>query len=229
MNDNRGYSRINRYQKRRNNKRSLLLLSSLALLFIVLLISLIALNKGKQDNNTDQQPQDLVETSLESDESNANESEEDGQGEDNDNETVDRVGNEENETTFDDENSDSEESVSDEIEVIEDSSDDNVIRAYTGNWEPIGTSQVGEHVTNYNDGSDDRIEIKRATSNVTGIAEEDMIEWWVGNDGPQKVFSVISDKEKTDYYKVYLFWIDREGWQVTKVEKIKEFKREDYE
>src|SRR5690625_91136 len=227
MNDNRGYSRINRYQKRRNNKRSLLLLSSLALLFIVLLISLIALNKGKQDNNANQQPQDSVETSLESDESNANESEEDGQGEDN--ETVDGVGNEENETTFDDENSYSEESVSDEIEVIEDSSDDNVIRAYTGNWEPIGTSQVGEHVTNYNDGSDDRIEIKHATSNVTGIAEDDMIEWWVGNDGPQKVFSVISDKEKTDYYKVYLSWIDHEGWQVTKVEKIKEFKREDYE
>ena len=40
------------------------------------------------------------------------------------------------------------------------STDENVTKAYTGDWEPIGTTQTGEHVTDYSDGSADRNEIK---------------------------------------------------------------------
>ena len=41
------------------------------------------------------------------------------------------------------------------------STDENVAKAYTGDWEPIGTSQTGEHsATDYTDGSADRIEIR---------------------------------------------------------------------
>src|SRR5699024_2022834 len=114
-----------------------------------------------------------------------------------------------------------------DVDVQEvDSSDNNVIVAYTGKWSPIGTVQEGSHTTNYSDGSDDRIEIKRAVSTVTGIKEDEMIENWVGNDGEQKVVSTVSNKNTDEVYNVYLSWINNEGWQVTKVERIKEYERQ---
>lgn len=109
-----------------------------------------------------------------------------------------------------------------DVQQVE-SADDNVIVAYTGNWLPIGTTQEGPHTTNYSDGSDDRIEIKKAVAAVTGITEDDMIEWRVENGGEQKVVSIISDKAKSEYYRSYLSWIDNEGWQVIKVERIKDY------
>lgn len=115
----------------------------------------------------------------------------------------------------------------DDVDVQQvDSTDDNVIVAYTGNWAPVGTVQEEPHTTNYNDGSDDRNEIKRAVSVVTGIEEADMTEHWVGNDGDQKVVATISSKSTEEVYQVYLSWINEQGWQVTKVERIKEYKKQ---
>src|SRR5699024_7360365 len=88
---------------------------------------------------------------------------------------------------------------------------ENVIEAYTADWPPSGTVQEGPHTTNYSDGSQDRIEIKRAVSYVTRIPENDMIEWRVENGGDQKVVATVSNNEQTDYYRVYLDWIDGEG------------------
>ncbi len=102
------------------------------------------------------------------------------------------------------------------------SADDNVEKAYTGDWEPVGTSQTGEHVTNYDDGSADRTEIKQATAAATGIDASEMVEWWVGNAGDQQVTTTVSDKAKSKIARVTLSWIDGEGWQVTQIEELKE-------
>ena len=118
------------------------------------------------------------------------------------------------------ENADDKEDIEVETEQVE-PSDDNVIEAYTGNWQPIGTVQEGPHTTVYDDGSQDRIEIKQAVISVTGLAD-DMIEWRIGNGGDQKVIATVSNPGKTDNYRVYLSWVDNQGWQVTSVEKLKE-------
>lgn len=113
-----------------------------------------------------------------------------------------------------------------EDEIIEVASDDpNVIKAYSGQWEPVETNQGGPHVTNYDDGSADRIEIRRATSQVTGVSEDDMIEYWVGSDGgaEDQVTSTILETSTQRYYKVYLTWNDGQGWQVTRYEEIQDF------
>ena len=102
------------------------------------------------------------------------------------------------------------------------STDDNVSTAYTGDWEPIGTTQTGEHVTDYSDGSADRNEIKQAISAVTGISADNMIEWWIGNAGDQQVTATVSDTQKEKIARVQLNWIDGEGWQVTLVEELNE-------
>lgn len=102
------------------------------------------------------------------------------------------------------------------------SNDPNVIKAYAADWEPIGTTQSGTHVTDYNDGSADRIEIKRAVSQATGVSEDDMVEYWIGNDGEQRVTATIIQLSSGKYFKTYLTWNDGKGWQVTRYDEIRE-------
>ena len=84
--------------------------------------------------------------------------------------------------------------------------------------EPIGTTQTGDHFTNYDDGSQDRIEIKEAVSKATGVPGDDMVENWVGNDGDQRVTSTITQSSTGKKFKVSLQWIDNKGWKVNQVE-----------
>src|SRR5699024_5521746 len=85
------------------------------------------------------------------------------------------------------------------------------------------TEQSGEHVTNYDDGSDDRKEIKQAVTEATGIDSDNIIEHWIGNNGEQKVEATVSDTRNKTSYRVYLSWINEEGWQVDRVDKLKEY------
>lgn len=102
------------------------------------------------------------------------------------------------------------------------SNDPNVIKAYAADWAPIGTTQSGTHVTDYNDGSADRIEIKRAVSQATGVSEDDMVEYWIGNDGEQRVTATIMQLSSGKYFKTYLTWNDGKGWQVTRYDEIRD-------
>lgn len=123
----------------------------------------------------------------------------------------------------DEEDSADEESESDaETEEVQ-SADDNVTKAYTGDWEPIGTTQTGDHsAIDFSDGSADRNEIKAAVAAATGISADNMIEWWVGNAGDQQVTATVSDTQKETIARVQLNWIDGKGWQVTLVEELNE-------
>src|SRR5699024_11681482 len=45
----------------------------------------------------------------------------------------------------------------------------------------------------YNDGSNDRVQIKNEIMAATGL-NDDLIEWWIGNDGPGRVEATVSDR-----------------------------------
>lgn len=194
MPQNKPSTRADRHVKRRNNNRKLLFLFVLALIFIVMLFSLITLG------NNDKNPETGHTKDLGSKQTVDNKNDE-PEGEE-------KASTDTNDVT---------------IEQLE-TTDENVIEAYTGNWKAIGTNQTGKHETNYTDGSADRVEIKRAVSMVTGLEESNITEHWVGNDGNQKVTATVSNKAFTEFYRVYLSWVDQEGWQPTKVEKIKQMK-----
>lgn len=202
MDENNNLSRVEKHRKRRNIKRSIIILFIIGFLFTVVLISLILTNGSKSQEalGEDIQPND-DDAEIQDDQLIINE---------------DNDISEENEI---EEEIDTSNDIF--IEYVE-PSDDNVIEAYIADWDPVGTTQEGEHTTNYNAGSQDRIEIKRATSAVTNINGDDMVEWRVENGGDQKVVATVSDKDETDIFRVYLSWIDIEGWQVTKLEKLKE-------
>jgi cell division protein FtsB len=89
-------------------------------------------------------------------------------------------------------------------------------------WSPIGTTQTEHHSTDYTKGSTDWNEMTKALSYATGIPESDMIIWFLGNNGgPNDAVGTISPKDKSVKYKVYITWVENQGWKPTKIEKVK--------
>lgn len=204
---------VNRQKKRR---RQNILLSALVIILLILIIFLVLnFNKNKvaepkKDNNISQ----IV------------------NGETNSNENDDNANNSNTANNDDSDNSNKEVEKEDEkkenkdkkVKISEvETEDNNVEKAYIGNWEPVGTKQTGEHNTQFEEGSDDRNEIRKAIVEVTDINESDLIEYWIGNNGPDKVIATVSDMPQDNIFRVYLSWVDKEGWQVTKVERLKEY------
>lgn len=88
-------------------------------------------------------------------------------------------------------------------------------------WEPIGTSQSEPHSANYTKGSQDWNEMTKALSYATGIPESEMIIWFLGNNGsPNDAAGTISPKDQSAKYKVYITWVENQGWKPTKIEKL---------
>jgi cytoskeletal protein RodZ len=88
-------------------------------------------------------------------------------------------------------------------------------------WKPIGTTQTGEHPTAvYDESSVDWQEMLQAISYATGIEQSNMTVWFLGNNGPNKSVGTISSKIDKQKYKVYIEWVDGEGWKPVKVEEL---------
>jgi hypothetical protein len=88
-------------------------------------------------------------------------------------------------------------------------------------WSPVGTTQSEPHAADYKKGSQDWNEMTKALSYATGISESDMIIWFLGNNGsPNDSVGTISPKDKSSKYKVYITWVENEGWKPTKIEKL---------
>ncbi|WP_153733005.1 YrrS family protein [Sporosarcina obsidiansis] len=87
------------------------------------------------------------------------------------------------------------------------------------NWKPLGTKQTGTHVSKYDGESDDWYEKKQAIAYATGLSEDQLIYWRIQNGGsPQKAEGIVSSLDKSEKYKVYLEWVDSEGWKPVKMD-----------
>lgn len=249
MVDNYSNTRTSRHHKKHNKGRNLIIFGALALLFIVIVFSLIVLNKNAEpteneletaeqsdvnEDNSDNQNQ-LANKDDESDEEDTLEkekTEEQAKKEAAENEKVKEEKAKEEaekekaeEAKKEKEAAEKEKKEKEEQEKVKEtqgsSNDSNVVKSYSGDWSPVGTTQKGTHKTNYSNGSKDRKEIKKAVSQVTGVSESDMIEWRVENGGNEKVEATITNGKQTETYRVYLTWIDNKGWKVTKYEELK--------
>ncbi len=89
-------------------------------------------------------------------------------------------------------------------------------------WKPVGTSQTGEHASVYSEGHVDWNEKINAIAYTTGLSADNMIVWIIQNGGgPQKSIGVVSSKNKEEKYRVYLQWVDGQGWKPEKMETLK--------
>ncbi|MFL6560901.1 MAG: YrrS family protein, partial [Bacillus sp. (in: firmicutes)] len=91
-------------------------------------------------------------------------------------------------------------------------------------WQPVGTSQTGEHTAVYDKSSVDWQEMLNAISYATGLDQSNMTVYWLGRDKSTTngSFGTVASKDNQQKYNVYLQWVDGQGWKPTKVEKLAE-------
>ncbi|HZG73401.1 MAG TPA: DUF1510 family protein [Chondromyces sp.] len=107
-------------------------------------------------------------------------------------------------------------------EVVQDSDEPNVDKEITNPaWAPIGTSQGEGHVNSFDSGSVDWNEKLQAISYATGIPVENMTVWYISGNGPKGAIGTVSPKDNPDdAYRVYIEWVDGEGWKPEKMLKL---------
>lgn len=224
------HSRLNKFEKRRKATKSISILLLIGGILIILLLGIWIFGGDDTEDKAskgekEEQSSDIT-INDDSDEEDAGDKVtkgDDASERENEDESSDiTVNDDENDKEKEDKENE-EKDKENEIKKEEAApSDGNVSEAYTGEWSAVGTEQEGPHTTNYDSGSQDRIEIQEASAIATGLDENGIITMWVGNGGDQKVVSTVSSADKTKNYRVFLSWKDGEGWQPTKVEKLKQ-------
>ncbi|WP_051254689.1 YrrS family protein [Halobacillus kuroshimensis] len=210
-------SRTGRFEKKRQWTKRLPWLAGAAGVFAVLLISLMLFNgndqTGQAQNPEEEQQEDTAkdETQEEQEKEAEKEPEEEA---DPDKTSVSLEGFEELEPIKEEEGL-----------QIEESDDPNVESVVTKDWPVIPTEMDtnGSHSISYNEGTQDYKELQEAARSAVNLSEDNIIYWWIGNDGgPQKAVVTVSDKNKTGYLRVHVQWVDNEGYKPVKLEVLKE-------
>lgn len=206
---NEGNSRLTRNKKRRSDRLVNWLI--IAVVIGIVITGWIALSPDESAKPEEEQSTSEEENASDDSDSNEEtifERAEDEQAED---ETPADEKPEEDEDTEADE---------EEVEVIEDSGDPFVSESRINPaWEPIGTTQSGEHVSLYDGSSVDWKEKEQALLYATGLTEGNVIFWKIKNGGgPHQSVGIVSSMDKVEKYRVYLEWIDGEGWKPVRLD-----------
>ncbi|MEK3890638.1 YrrS family protein [Bacillus sp. FSL K6-3431] len=90
-------------------------------------------------------------------------------------------------------------------------------------WKPIGTEQTSGHQSSSEMGSVDWNEKLKAAAYAVNISVDNMTPWWVerGEDRENQAILTVSEKSAgSDVFRVYIEWVDGEGWKPTEVKKL---------
>ncbi|WP_035097756.1 YrrS family protein [Anoxybacteroides tepidamans] len=131
------------------------------------------------------------------------------------------MGEKEKQATETEEEEKTEEPAQQVIETAGDPSSDVLKEIVNPSWQPVGTTQTEPHVTQFDEQSVDWKEMLDAVSYATGLSQTDMIVWFIGNNGPNKAVATVSPKDKSVKYRVYIEWVENQGWKPTKVQQLK--------
>ncbi|MFS0644178.1 YrrS family protein [Siminovitchia sp. 179-K 8D1 HS] len=137
---------------------------------------------------------------------------------------ADQEKNDQTKKSLNEENEAPKESEEEPEEKIEKESDEpNVEKVIIDpNWEPVGTEQTNGHQPSYNKGTVDWNEKLKAVSHAVDIPEDNMILWWIegGEDRQNQAIATVSARGSEDTYRVFIEWVDGEGWKPTEVKKL---------
>jgi cytoskeletal protein RodZ len=173
-------------------------------------------NKDNEEDKSASNDEDEKDSSDDSMDSNNDDSESDDEDSESDTESDD-TNSEEEDTNLD---SNTEKNV-----VTTGGSDSNVKETITNpDWQPVGTAQTGEHVPVYDSNSTDWKEMEKAISYGTGLEQANMTLWFLGRNKEAENQSVatVSSKDNSVNYRVYIEWIDGQGWKPVLVEELYE-------
>ncbi|XKH50999.1 YrrS family protein [Chryseomicrobium palamuruense] len=203
-----------RAQMKKKKRANLLINSLLAVVGILIIITLANLLSSNDDTAVEADPGD--EQQQVTDEGQQDVESEDIAGA----ETTDEAeSTEETEATEEDQTDTTEE----QAEVTTEPSTDPIVDEVIVNtaWQPVGTTQTGEHVSSYTKGTVDWDEKIKALQYASGLSADNMYTIFLGNGGsPQKSIGTVTSKDKSEMYRIYLEWVDGQGWKPTKLEKL---------
>lgn len=228
-------SRTNRPNKPGKMNKILNALIALVVVLIVITAGIIFLGNGtseKADSPKNEETESNMESETDSNEGDPSESVETNSEEETEEDATEGLTTEEvepteeevvtEETTEDTESN--EDATTEGGSVTSTPSDDPIVSESIVNtaWKPVKTSQTGSHTSVYEKGHVDWDEKVQAITYATGLASDNMIIWRLSNGGgPQKSIGVVSSNDKQEKYRVYLQWIDGQGWKPEKMETLK--------
>lgn len=215
MQDDYQQTRFNQRSKRRKTNLILNGLIGIVLVLIIVVSGVIFL--GNDDKATTEKEQEQsVEASNEANEGEESSKEE---TEGSDSETDEEDSSTESSSSNEESSEEASSSDNEEAIVTEGGADSNVVRTIVNpNWEPIGTSQTGEHTNVYS--GVDWDEMVSAIEYATGLSEDNMTIKFLGNDGHNKSKGTVFSKDRTQIYRVSIEWVDGQGWKPTLVEEL---------
>jgi cytoskeletal protein RodZ len=219
-----GPSRSNQRAKRR--KTNLILNSLIVIVLLLIIIVSFSIFFSSGDEASDKVSNQNIETNVKDKVEAANTND----GEDEAVETTSPVDTDTvSEETATDETETEDETITEpesEDVVTEDSVDPNVKSTITNpDWQPVGTSQSGEHAAVYDESSTDWQEMLQAVSYGTGIEQSNMTVWFLGRNkegSENQSVATVSTKDNTQTYRVFIEWVDNQGWKPIKIEELYE-------
>lgn len=93
--------------------------------------------------------------------------------------------------------------------------------AYTKpSWKPVGTEQGATPAMTFKKGTADWNEMNQAISVAIDVPVEQLIIHRIGNNGKNKAYGNVQDKQTGKRYYVNIDWVDNEGWKPVLVQTL---------
>ncbi|MEQ3593646.1 YrrS family protein [Bacillus albus] len=88
-------------------------------------------------------------------------------------------------------------------------------------WKPIGTVQGAKPEMKFKEGTVDWSEMKKAISYAVDVPESQLTFDFIGNNGNNKAYGNVRDKQSNKKYKVDIDWVENQGWKPASVQVLK--------
>ncbi|SEI76166.1 YrrS family protein [Bacillus thuringiensis] len=88
-------------------------------------------------------------------------------------------------------------------------------------WKPIGTEQGAKPEMKFKEGTVDWSEMKKAISYAVDVPESQLIFDFIGNNGSNKAYGNVRDKQNNKKYKVNIDWVENQGWKPASVQVVR--------
>lgn len=93
--------------------------------------------------------------------------------------------------------------------------------AYTKpSWKPVGTEQGATPAMTFKKGTADWNEMNQAISAAIDVPVEQLIIHRIGNNGKNKAYGNVQDKQSGKRYYVNIDWVENEGWKPVLVQTL---------
>ncbi|GAB6435575.1 YrrS family protein [Bacillus luti] len=93
--------------------------------------------------------------------------------------------------------------------------------AYTkSSWKPVGTEQGATPAMTFKKGTADWNEMNQAISAAINVPVEQLVIHRIGNNGKNKAYGNVQDKQSGKKYYVNIDWVDNEGWKPVLVQTL---------